>query len=108
MRRLVTSLTLCALVGLGGTTAVAGSATAASGSGATAEAAAKKKRGCATKKTKKARAQCQKLRKSGKYRKGQVCALSKEKQKEYSRYGFFCLDISANQDGSLTYLEELE
>ncbi len=73
----------------------------------TADAAAKK-RGCATKKTKKARAQCQRLRKTGKYRKGQVCALSAKKQQEYSRYGFFCLDISANQDGSLTYLEDLE
>lgn len=74
-----------------------------------AEAAAKKKkRGCATKKTKKARAACEKARKTGKYRKGQVCALSAKKQQEYSRYGFVCLDISASQDGSLTYLEELE
>ncbi|MFA9269176.1 MAG: hypothetical protein ACEQSX_00230 [Baekduiaceae bacterium] len=99
MRRIVTSLALCALLGLGGTTAVTAAPVAETSA---------KKRGCATKKTKKARAQCQKLRKTGKYRKGQVCALSKEKQKEYSRYGFFCLDISANQDGSLTYLEELE
>lgn len=102
-RTSVAVLAACAVLGLGGTT-VAVQAVAAPA----AETAAKKKRGCATKKTKKARAQCQKLRKTGKYRKGQVCALSKEKQREYARYGFFCLDISANQDGSLTYLEELE
>lgn len=92
-------LAACLALGLGGATA----ASAPAGSPA-AEVAAKK-RGCAKKKTKKARAQCQKLRKTGKYRKGQVCALAK--QSEYARYGFFCLDISANQDGSLTTLEDL-
>ncbi len=102
VRHLVTSLALAAAVSVGGVTA-----TAPATASPDASASAKKKRGCATKKTKKARSQCAKLRKSGKYRKGQVCALSKEKQQEYSRYGFFCLDISANQDGSLTYLEEL-
>lgn len=84
------------------------SAVATSAAPPAAETAAKKKRGCATKKTKKARAACQKLRKTGKYRKGQVCSLGAKKQQEYARYGFFCLDISARQDGSLTYLEELE
>lgn len=69
--------------------------------------AAKKKTGCATLKSKKKQANCKKLRKSKKYRKGQVCVLSKKMQAEYGRYGYFCLDISAGQDGSLTYLEEL-
>lgn len=105
-RSSVSLLAACAALGLGGAT-LSAQAGAAPDRGPTAEAAAKKKRGCATKKTKKARAQCQRLRKTGKYRKGQVCALSKQKQAEYARYGFFCLDISANQDGSLTYLEEL-
>lgn len=102
-RTSVSLLAACAALGFGGA-AVAGQAGASPGERPAAEAAAKK-RGCATKKTKKARAQCQKLRKTGKYRKGQVCALAK--QSEYSRYGFFCLDISARQDGSLTYLEDL-
>lgn len=96
-------LTTCLALGLSGATV----ATAAPAS-PSAEAAAKKKRGCATKKTKQARAQCEKMRKTGKYRKGQVCSLSAKKQREYARYGFFCLDISARQDGSLTYLEDLE
>jgi len=69
--------------------------------------AAKKKTGCATLKSKKKQASCKSLRKTKKYRKGQVCALTKKMQAEYSRYGYFCLDISASQDGSLTYLEEL-
>lgn len=69
--------------------------------------AAKKKTGCAALKTKKKQESCKKLRKTKKYRKGQVCALSAKKQAEYGRYGYFCLDISADQNGSLTYLEEL-
>lgn len=72
-----------------------------------ATAAAKKKTGCAALKTKKKQENCKKLRKTKKYRKGQVCALSAKKQAEYGRYGYFCLDISADQNGSLTYLEEL-
>lgn len=103
LRLSVSILAACAAFGLAGPSSVATAAAPP-----TADAAAKKKRGCATKKTKKARAQCQKLRKTGRYRKGQVCSLSEKKQREYSRYGFFCLDISASQDGSLTYLEELE
>lgn len=103
VRNLGLVLGVCAALAAGG---VATSAPAVAGEGAAATAAAKK-RGCAKKKTKKARKSCEKLRKTGKYRKGQVCALTAKKQAEYGRYGFFCLDISANQDGSLTYLEDL-
>jgi hypothetical protein len=85
--------------------AVAPSASASAPGGA--DAAAKKPRGCAALPSAKARKQCAKLRRSGGYRKGQVCSLSASKQREYRRRGFFCIDVSANQDGSLTYLENL-
>lgn len=74
---------------------------------ATAAAKSKKKTGCQALKTKKQQASCKRLRASGKYRKGMVCALTKKKQAEYMRAGYFCLDISADQNGGLTYLEVL-
>ncbi|MTD44818.1 hypothetical protein GKE82_11080 [Conexibacter sp. W3-3-2] len=70
-------------------------------------AATKKKTGCAALKTKKQQTACKKGRKTTKLRRGQVCSLGKAKGAEYKRLGYFCLDISAGQDGSLTYLEEL-
>lgn len=68
---------------------------------------ATKKRGCSTLKTSKARSACKAKRKSSKLRKGQVCSLGKAKQREYRKAGYICIDVSAGQDGSLTFLEDL-
>ncbi|WP_354698864.1 hypothetical protein DSM112329_04562 [Paraconexibacter sp. AEG42_29] len=75
--------------------------------GAAPATAAKKKTGCAALSTKAKQKQCVKLRKTTKLRRGIVCSLGAKKGLEYRRAGYFCLDISAGQDGSLTYLEEL-
>lgn len=96
-RRCVAALTALAIAGAVG----AGPAQA----GPTA--AKKRPHGCAALKTKKQRNACQNRRRSGKYKKGLVCSLGRKKQAEYRTYGFVCIDVSARQDGSLTFLDDL-
>ena len=53
---------------------------------------------CSKAKSKKAKKRCKaraRAKKPAKYRKGQVCALGRAKQREYAKYGLHCMDISS-------------